>query len=68
MKRHKPTNDFTFGYLAAAAEVMRLFDLPTVAYQLMNTVGVSTKTELRSAGLSEFDHKPLQKVLRQQRR
>lgn len=59
-------DDFTYGYLVAAAEVMRLFDQPGIAFELMRTAGVSTKAGLRKAKLPEFDHKPLAKVLYQQ--
>lgn len=57
-------SEFTMGYLIAAAQVQRGFDQPTIAYDLMCAVGVTTRKQCRDAGLEEYDLKPLYAVLK----
>lgn len=56
--------EFELGYAMAAAQVQRSFDQPTIAWELMQTVGLTTVKKLKAVGVEEFDLKPLRKVIR----
>ncbi len=56
--------EFEKGWLMAASHVMRVFDQPGIAWDLMAHVGVSSRKQCRDAGLEEFDLKPLYAVLK----
>lgn len=57
---------FQLGYVLAAAQVKRAFDEPTIAGELLKTVGVMSVRKMKSIGVEEFDLKPLRDVIRLQ--
>lgn len=48
----------------AAAQVMREYDQPGIAYSLMRGSGITTRTEIRKLKLQRFDTEMLYKVLK----
>lgn len=56
----------TQGWAMAASQVMRLFDEPGIAYDLMSTAGIRTRADVRKLKLEKFDTDPLHAVLKQQ--
>ncbi len=56
--------EFERGWLMAASHVMRAFDEPSIVYDLMAHIGVSSRKKCRDMGLEEFDLKPLYEVLK----
>lgn len=60
--------EFIRGYLMAAAHVMRTFDQPGIAFDLMGAVGVTTRRECIASGLEGYDLKQLHRILKQENR
>lgn len=60
--------EFVHGYLIACASVIREFDQPTMAYEILCEVGCCTLGDLKDKGkgLMEFDLKPLRKCIKQE--
>lgn len=65
-RKNHEADEFTHGYLTAASQVMRAFDNPTIAVELMKTAGVTSRRELRAARLDKFDLDPLLEVCKQE--
>lgn len=55
---------FIDGWALAASQVMRVFDQPTIAYELMRAAGITTRADIRKLKLEKFDTGPLYKVLK----